>query len=213
MRERKREIQEQRRKEKSERVIQPGEIVTNYPGHFTFMNRLDSTSIRRMAKYKVLTSVLTDEPSIVFDFRYVAQHKRIERVKSLYRQVIELVGENRWSERPFQIHFCNYDYESEFHRLYADRIGLDANLIMDTSQSYLDVFDPKKLVYLSADASKPMTHYDPDKVYIIGAMIDMSPNEFKYYSYGQAKKDGIECRRLPLDLIKKYVLLLIIINI
>lgn len=209
MRENKRKMVEERRKERSERVTQPGEIVTNYPGHFTFIHRLDQSYVRRSAKFRVLSSILNDEPSVVFDFRFVSQHTRIERVKSLYRQIIELVGDNRCAERPFQIHFCNYDYQAEFHTLYADRIGLDTNLIMETPRSYLDVFDRKKLVYLSGDASKPMTHYDPDKVYIIGAMIDMSPNEFKFHSYGQAKKDGIECRRLPLDLYKKYKILYI----
>jgi hypothetical protein len=46
-----------------------------------------------------------------------------------------------------------------------------------------------------------MNCFDPNKVYIIGCMIDSGArtNQFLYASYGQAKKDGIECLRFPLE--------------
>lgn len=203
VKERKRKQVEERRKENQDRVLLPGEHPTNYPGHSTFMGRIDSTSMRRFYQNRVLTSLVTDEPSIVFDFRFVAQHKRLERIKSLYRQFIEIIGDNRIATRPFQMHFCNYDYSSEFHERFGDLLGLQPNLIQETSKSYLDVFDRSRLVYLSADSRKKMTEYDPNKVYVVGAMIDMSPGEFEYYSYSQAKKDGIACERLPIETASK----------
>lgn len=203
LREQKRLRTEERRKANAERVFQEGVPRTNYTGHFSFLNRLDESSFRRTYQSRVLTSILTNEPSVVFDFQFVHKHTRLERIKSLYRQFIEIVGVNRESERPFQIHCCNYDYESEFNKTYNKFLGFDTNLIMETPKSYLDVFDREKLVYLSADSRHKMTYYDPDKVYIIGAMIDMGPNDFEYHSYGQAKKDGIACQRLPLELLTK----------
>lgn len=191
---------EERRKAAKERVLKPGEAPTNYPGHSSFMHRIDEHDERYVAQHRLLTSILMNEPSVAFDFRFVSQHTRVERIKSLYRQFIEIIWINRISARPFQLHFCNYDHSSEFNTRFNNWLALDKNLIMETTKSYTDVFDKSKLVYLSADANKKMTSFNPDNVYVIGAMIDMSPNEFELYSYAQAKKDGIRCERLPLDL-------------
>lgn len=134
-------------------------------------------------------------------------HTRIEHVKSLYRQYIEIISLNRSSPEPFQIHLCNYDYNSEFHQKYGQFLELDLNLIFETPKSYMDIFPKEKLVYLSKEAKTKMSHYDPEKVYIIGSMIDMGDDKFKYYSYSQAKKDGLRCERLPLDDHVKYAII------
>ena len=44
-----------------------------------------------------------------------------------------------------------------------------------------------------------MRRYDPERVYIIGNIIDSGDKSDSYASYTQAKKDGIECMRLPID--------------
>lgn len=148
---------------------------------------------------KLMTSLRTNEPSVVFDFQFLKYHTRLERIKSVNRQINECLSLNRNSPLPFNFHFCNYDYEHELHKKYGHLMNLDENLIFDTPKSYIDVFPSNKLVYLSKDAKKKMTSFDPDKVYIIGVMVDSGPNEFKYYSYGQARKDRIECERFPLE--------------
>ena len=58
------------------------------------------------------------------------------------------------------------------------------------------LFFMKIIFFLSFSPSS----YDPNKTYIIGAMIDMNPGEFEYYSYAQAKKDRIAAERLPLEI-------------
>lgn len=126
-------------------------------------------------------------------------HTRIELVKSLYRQYIEIISSNRNSPNPFQIHFCNYDYSTEFHTKYSPFLEYDANLIFETPKNYTEIFPKDKLVYLSRDAKVKMVKYDPEKVYIVGSMIDFGNDKFKYCSYSQAKKEGIRCERLPLD--------------
>ena len=49
-----------------------------------------------------------------------------------------------------------------------------------------------------------MNDYDPEKTYIIGNIIDSGSDKDMYASYTQANKDGIECRRLPIDEHIKY---------
>jgi tRNA (guanine9-N1)-methyltransferase len=191
---------ERRYEERTKYMQEMGEhYKTNYPGYKTFMTRLGMNNEKFFDRQKLLCSVRTNEPSVVIDFRFINQHTRIEVIKSLGRQLGEIITFNRNSKRPFQIHFCNYDASSKFHRLYENVIGLDVNLIQETPNSYLDVFPREKLVYLSSDASKEMEEYDPNKVYIIGFLIDGPQNETKFFTRRQAHIDKIECRRLPLD--------------
>lgn len=196
---------EQKKLEREKRVKRivdndnESDVITNYPGKDTYLKRVNNTEIRRFHRSKVLTSILTDEPSVVFDFRFTSMHTRIEHIKSLYRQYINILSANRTSEFPFQIHFCNYDPKTEFHERYGKFLEYDSNLIFETQKNYLDIFPKNKLVYLSRDAKFKMTRYDPDKVYIIGSIIDVGDDRFKYCSYSQAKKDGIKCERLPID--------------
>ena len=198
-------LKEQKRQEKEKRekrvldLENHPEVITNYPGRDTYLKRINNTELRRFHRSKVLSSILTDEPSIVFDFRFTSMHTRIEQIKSLYRQYINIISANRISELPFQIHFCNYDLDTEFHKRYGNFLEYDSNLIFETQKSYLDIFPKNKLVYLSRDAKYKMTKYDPDKVYIVGSIIDIGDDRFKFSSYSQAKKDGIRCERLPLD--------------
>lgn len=198
-------LKKQKKKELASRekrffeIDNESEVMTNYPGRETYLKRVNNTEVRRFHRSKVLTSILLNEPSLVFDFRFTSMHTRIEHVKSLYRQYINVLSANRTSELPFQIYFCNYDQNTEFHKRYSQHLEYDSNLIFETEKNYLDIFPKNQLVYLSRDAKIKMTRYDPDKVYVVGSIIDVGDDRFKYCSYSQAKKDGIRCERLPLD--------------
>lgn len=174
-------------------------FVTNYPGNMSFLRRLDKKFYRDHLRQKLLSSIRTNAPSVVFDFRYQTFHEKRYLLPSLYRQYIEIVKSNRTAAEPFQIYFCNYNKEGPFHKNYSYEINYDENLIQETNQSYLDLFPREKLVYLSKDSSKPMTKFDPERVYIIGSIIDSGLREDRFASYSQAKREGIECLRLPID--------------
>lgn len=206
-REHRRKLIEERRKEiaKRRQELLPDEPPSNYPGHFTFMSRINNDDFRLFYQQRVLASIRTKEPSVVIDFRYADLHTRVENLKSLYRQMIEIISINRVFPIPFQIHFCNYNHNSEFHQKYGDWLSLDNNLIMETPKSYTEIFNPSQVVYLSKDASKRMTAYDPNKVYVIGAIVDKNAADFELFSYAQAKKDNVDCQRLPIDLFQKFV--------
>ena len=67
---------------------------------------------------------------------------------------------------------------------------------MSTS-SYLDLFPREKIVYLTPHCNQVLEGYDPDSVYIVGALVDKTTRE--PLSLAKAKRDGVKMRTLPLD--------------
>ena len=172
---------------------------TNYPGHFSFV-RFSGQAHKEFSRNKLLSAFINQNPSVVFDFRF--EHtfdSRDELVKSLYRQIIDVISQNAKAKEPLNLHFCNYNFDRRFNQKYQSCLGFDENLIFETPKSYLDVFPKQKLVYLTRDAKRVMRTFDPNKVYIIGAMVDTKSDAGRLASYAQAKKEGIETECLPLD--------------
>jgi hypothetical protein len=143
---------------------------------------------------------MNDDPKIVFDFRFLPKHTREDKVTSVYRQMIDIIWHNREVARsPTQILFCNYQTDAKFHQKFGKCLNMDSNLILESEKSYLDLFPRENLVYLSRDAKTVMKAYDPEKIYIVGSIIDDGRDTFKYSSLNQAQMDGIACERMPLE--------------
>ena len=51
---------------------------------------------------------------------------------------------------------------------------------------------------MSPDAEETMNDFDPDKVYIIGGIVE-NEQRFNQATVKQAEKDGIKCLALPID--------------
>ena len=67
-------------------------------------------------------------------------------------------------------------------------------------QSYLDLFDKRKLIYLSPDAADFLEDWEEDEILIIGAIVDLGHSV--PWTKAKAKREGIRLKKLPLD---KYV--------
>jgi ribonuclease P protein 1 len=195
-----REVVKQRLEENLKKVINPNEPVTNYPGKGMFLRRQGDLQTRMFYRGKVLSAIINDDPKIVFDFRFLPKQTRTEHVVSVYRQLIEVIHHNREvAHSSTQVHFCNYQSDSKFNQRFGPALGLDENLLFETEKSYTDLFPKEKLVYLSRDAKHTMQDFDPEKIYIIGCIVDDGKDTFKYSSVNQAQMDGIRCERLPLE--------------
>lgn len=196
----KRQELERYREENQKTALQnPEGFRTRYPGHTSFV-RYSGQAEKELGRQKLLSAFLNNNPSVVFDFHFENLFdSRIEVVKSLYRQMLEVLSHNNDAKEALNIHFCNYNFDRKFHQHYHKFLAYDENLIFETSKSYLDVFPKEKLIYLTRDSKRVMRTFDPEKVYIIGAMVDTKTNACHLASYAQAKKEGLVTESLPLD--------------
>nr|XP_002737885.1 PREDICTED: mitochondrial ribonuclease P protein 1-like [Saccoglossus kowalevskii] len=138
------------------------------------------------------------ESSIVLDFDY--EHVVNPReITAAVKQLTDMLGAMKTFYEPFHMHWTSIRpggaYELELNRIFKDY--LDRAIIDISHKSFMDLFPKDKLVYLSADSPNVLTHYDPDKVYIIGVMVDLSIRSG--VSFAKSKRLGIQSARLPLD--------------
>lgn len=107
---------------------------------------------------------------------------------------------NRLHDQPFDIHFCNFDTNSRSGKRIVKQIPTILNPEFPVnvhSKSYLDIFDKERLVYLTPHCRQEMVDYNPDDVYIVGAMVDKAHSE--PISLAKAKKYGLRMAKFPLD--------------
>ncbi|XP_014616990.1 PREDICTED: mitochondrial ribonuclease P protein 1 homolog [Polistes canadensis] len=167
-------------------------------GHNSLFLRLYDKSLDYYLNYSTMMYSMF-EPKIVFDCGYNNVMRNFE-IKNCARQLLLSFVFNRFHNTPAELVFCNAAPDNEIivslnhliPSLYEDTFPLNV-----TSQSYLDIFDKEQLVYLTPHCKTDMTYYDPDKVYIIGAMVDKSVPQ--PYSLAKAKKEKIRMEKLPLD--------------
>lgn len=114
-------------------------------------------------------------------------------------QLLKTYQANRRLKEPFDLNFCNIDYNSIIWETIQKKSHVYSNLphfMSSFSQkSYLDLYDRKSLVYLTPMATKDLD-YDCHKTYIISFSDGTHP---KSYERLKARKELIPFRRLPLD--------------
>jgi hypothetical protein len=143
-------------------------------------------------------------PSLIFDFRFMKnKFSNFLNLKDAVNEFLLTISTNNRSPYPFKLKFYNYSYDTEFHKGFpcVDKF-LNRNLIDVYSHSYLNDLPKNQLVYLSRDAEKEMTEYDPTKTYIIGSIVKGMSNEL-FASLSASKRDGIISQKIPAD---RYVL-------
>lgn len=119
---------------------------------------------------------------------------------SVARQISSIYHANRFSVDPFHLMFCGF---RESNRGYQHAFKQSQDLIKEPSlffnlhqQTYKEILPGQRFVYLSPDARRLMTEFDPNAVYIIGALV--SKTHKSMYSYEKAASEGIETVRLPI---------------
>lgn len=136
---------------------------------------------------------------IIFDCSY-DQYMTRKEAQAAAKQLMFSYAENRQHKDPFDLHFCNVNYSGDtFTRLASNIPNLRApDFPLNLHEgSYLDVFPKEKLVYLTPHCRDDLTEYDPEAIYIIGAMVDTKNHE--PLSLIKAKELNLKIARLPLD--------------
>jgi hypothetical protein len=165
-----------------------------------FLRNYNDIDYQKYYKSKLVSSIINSSPHIVIDFRYETnQNDRLDLFHYLINeQLIKIIDLNMKSSEPFQLTFCNFNkYNYKFKDYYNKLLKIDSNIIFETSKSYMDIFSNNQLVYLTNNSDLIMKTFDPNKIYIIGALVDFNDdNEFELATYKQAKTDNVSVLRI-----------------
>jgi len=80
---------------------------------------------------------------------------------------------------------------------YIRYVNRDVVPVTVTEKSYLDLYPKKDLVYLSPDARETLSHFDANKIYILGGIVDKRGET--PLTLAKAQQEGIAAFKLPLD--------------
>lgn len=121
-----------------------------------------------------LISAMLHSPPIVLDLSFDEYMSPPER-QLCAKQLLLTFSANRVHDDPCNLYLCNANRQSitmqKLHTTIPTLYDIDFPLNI-TSKSYLEIFDKSRLIYLTPHCNQIMTHYDPNCVYIIGALVD-----------------------------------------
>ncbi|CAE7393772.1 trmt10a [Symbiodinium sp. CCMP2592] len=120
-----------------------------------------------------------------------------KELKSLIQQVLYCYGANRRAEKPVRLVFSGIAQGSKTHAGLSKQSGYDAWEVQKLEGEYVEAFPKDKLVYLTADAQKVLHSFDPEKVYVIGGIVDR--NRLKGRTLEKAQTQDIAAEQLPLS--------------
>lgn len=122
-------------------------------------------------------------------------------IVKLTKQLQRCYSQNRRADHPLQFHITSFGGKCKA-RLDEYVEGYKQWDVYFKEEKYVDVFDKEKIVFLCAESPNVLEEVDPNKIYIIGGLVDH--NHHKGYCYKQATEQGLSHAQLPIG---KYVLL------
>lgn len=141
--------------------------------HNTLFLRIYESTMSRYYNGRVFQAMMF-EPKIVFDCSY-EDYMTQREIRACAKQLTLSFATNRLHVNPLSLYFCNMNEQGSLlqHCNIIMPNLLDNDIpITITSQSYLDLFPKDQLVYLTPHCKISMTEYNPDMIYIIGAIVD-----------------------------------------
>lgn len=141
--------------------------------HNSLFLRIYETTINRFYNGQLILNMMF-ESKIVFDCSYESNMSTRE-IHNCAKQMSLVFAHNRSHFNPMDLYFCNFNRDGllkqHLHQNIPSLLNDDFPVTV-TSQSYLDIFPKDQLVYLTPDCKINLNEYDPNMVYIIGALID-----------------------------------------
>lgn len=120
-----------------------------------------------------------------------------KELTSLKQQLIYCYAENKRSDNPLNLTLTGV---SSILQESLEKVSCSNWSLSVHTDSYLNLFDKDKLVYLTADSETNLDSFDPESTYIIGGIVDH--NRHKMLTYNKASNESLKTAKLPLN---KYV--------
>lgn len=113
------------------------------------------------------------------------------------KQLLWVYTINRKAKMPLQLYYTGLEEGGRLQQAMDKNDGYRNWDVHIGSESYRTLFQPpQQVVYLTSDSDTVLTELDPDKVYIIGGLVDH--NHHKGVSLERATANGFQTARLPL---------------
>ncbi|XP_063974831.1 tRNA methyltransferase 10 homolog A [Diachasmimorpha longicaudata] len=160
---------------------------------FARANNIDLGPSRKALK-KCTMAVSPCKVTLAIDMSF--DHLMIDKdIAKLIKQILRCYTLNRRALAPVQFSVTSFSgksqQEMEKHNGYQH---WDVNFY---SQSYLEMYETKKIIYLTSESDNVIDNLEQDFVYIIGGLVDH--NQQKGLCHELAQKAGVAHARLPLD--------------
>ncbi|XP_053689378.1 mitochondrial ribonuclease P protein 1 homolog [Sabethes cyaneus] len=166
--------------------------------HNTMFLRIYDSTMDHFNNNKLVQAMQFGQ-NLVFDCSY-DEYMNDKEMRNTAKQLMLCFGINRMHNEPFNVHHCNANFNRTTmkslrkHLVHINEPSFPFNV---SEKCYTELFPKERLVYLTPHCRTDLKAFDPDDVYIVGAMVDKSSQE--PVSLGKAKKLGLRMARLPLD--------------
>ncbi|KAG8455055.1 hypothetical protein GDO86_001321 [Hymenochirus boettgeri] len=181
-----------RKQEKEKRKAKASE--NNSQG--TIKERHSKRFLKELTMERLLTAKYSG-PKLCIDLS-MTEHMTKKEISRLAAQIRRLYGSNRKTAKPFWVYLTGF---LENSLLYDECVRMNDgfnNYLVDTTESnFLDIFPLEQVVYLTPDSNSALEDIDPQKVYVLGGLVDESIQ--KKLTYRKAKEHGLQTARLPIQ--------------
>lgn len=112
-------------------------------------------------------------------------------------QLMRIFSDNRRAKQPIPIHFTSLKEDGKLYEKLERNEGWKNWDVIRHEESYLDLFEKDKIVYLTSESNNVLESLEKGTTYVIGGLVDH--NHHKSLTYDQAMKKKIRTARLPLS--------------
>ncbi|XP_066473022.1 tRNA methyltransferase 10 homolog B [Tiliqua scincoides] len=158
--------------------------------------QLSKWDLKIIAKERLLEAKQTG-PQLCIDLG-MTSHMTKKEISRLAAQIRRLYGSNRKAQKPFWLCLTGFVRNSPIEEACLRMNDGFSNYLMDvTPESYLDLFPLETIVYLTPDSENALNEVDPQKVYILGGLVDESIQ--KRLTFQRAQEQHLQTARLPIQ--------------
>ncbi|KAJ6652901.1 hypothetical protein lerEdw1_010512 [Lerista edwardsae] len=175
--------------------------------------QLSKRDLKEMAKERILEAKETG-PQLCIDLG-MTSHMTQKEISRLAAQIRRLYGSNKKAQKPFWLCLTGFVRNSPIeeaclrmndgftnylanHSLTSSASFFSFITQMDiTPESYLDLFPLETIVYLTPDSENALDEVDPQKVYVLGGLVDESIQ--KRLTFQRAQEQHLQTARLPIQ--------------
>lgn len=158
--------------------------------------QISKRDLKIIAKERLLEAKETG-PQLCIDLG-MTNHMTNKEISRLAAQIRRLYGSNKKSQKPFWLCLTGFIKNSPIEEACLRMNDGFTNYLMDvTPKSYLDLFPLETIVYLTPDSENALDEVDPQKVYVLGGLVDESIQ--KRLTLQKAQEQHLQTARLPIQ--------------